>query len=357
MRRRAALIVLAMVAATWPLGSAQPPSGRLATGVDEGRKHVQRFSVDSTPRIDALMNLACQHGVPLGIEYAGPELFAPVTLDLADTDIAQVMTSLFPTTAGFSLSLNGDVPVIRHRTLPPPNRNALDVVLPRVFIQQRTSMQRAASQVWMAWAVQLDPTIGGFAGSDIGMPEPRIPPLDLTEVTARDALNRLAREDGHAVWFVTVSPEQLDRSWKKTDPSMWSTMQYDYGSPEDVGRLLRSRLPDITPPAGRGAAADEPRVRVGSTFFTPRKVKHVNPVYPAALLATRIQGMVIVELRIDKDGHVADARVLRSNPPLDEAALEAVRQWRYEPLLFNGAPTGLVLSVIVDVSPPPTRAR
>lgn len=347
MRQRALLTVTAVVAAIWPVIAAQTAVRTQTTAADEGRKRVESFSANGIPRIAALMNLARQHRVPLGVEYAGPELVMPVTLNLTNTDVATVIKALFPTTLGFQVSMRGTVPVIGHRALPPPARNALDVVLARVAIREAMPMQRAASVVWMTLAQQLDPTIGGFAGSELGTPEPRIQPMELRRITVRDALNRLAREDGNAGWFVTVSPGQLDRGWKKGAPAMWSVVQYDYNPPESIRRILESRMPDIVPPG----------IQVGVVPFNPRKVRHVEPVYPPAAAESRVEGVVIIEIRINEEGRVADARVLRSIPTLDQAALDAVRQWQYEPLLVNGAPTPFVVSVAVNFTPAPVRAR
>ena len=52
----------------------------------------------------------------------------------------------------------------------------------------------------------------------------------------------------------------------------------------------------------------------------------------------KIQGVVIMEARIERDGTVSRARVLKSIPELDDAAVEAVRQWEFTPTLLNGAP-------------------
>jgi protein TonB len=60
--------------------------------------------------------------------------------------------------------------------------------------------------------------------------------------------------------------------------------------------------------------------------------------------------MVILEATVDGSGAVRDARVLRSHGVLDEAAVRAVEQWRYEPLLLNGTPTPFVLTVTVSFS-------
>ena len=60
-----------------------------------------------------------------------------------------------------------------------------------------------------------------------------------------------------------------------------------------------------------------------------------------------MSGTVIVEATIDTDGRVRSARVLRSIPLLDEAALDAVRQWEYTPTLLNGTPVAVIMTVTV----------
>jgi protein TonB len=77
-------------------------------------------------------------------------------------------------------------------------------------------------------------------------------------------------------------------------------------------------------------------VRVGSFIVTPHKVRDVPPVYPPAAIAAKVEGVVIVEANIDVTGRVTKARVLQSIPLLDEAALVAVRQWEFEPVVIDG---------------------
>ena len=89
-------------------------------------------------------------------------------------------------------------------------------------------------------------------------------------------------------------------------------------------------------------------LRPGGDIREPRKILHVAPVYPPVALAGRVQGMVIIEAVIAPDGTVRDARVLRSQPLLDAAALEAVRQWRYTPTLLNGVPIQVLMTVTVS---------
>jgi protein TonB len=89
-------------------------------------------------------------------------------------------------------------------------------------------------------------------------------------------------------------------------------------------------------------------IRVGGDVRPPTKVRDVPPVYPAMAQSAHAQGVVIIEVIIDEQGNVADARVLRSVPLLDQAALDAVRQWQFTPTQFNGAPTPVLMTVTVN---------
>ena len=71
-------------------------------------------------------------------------------------------------------------------------------------------------------------------------------------------------------------------------------------------------------------------------------------MYPAIAQAARVQGIVIVEAIIGTDGKVRDAKVLRSIPLLDQAALDAVRQWEYTPSRLNGVPVPVIMTVTVN---------
>ncbi len=89
-------------------------------------------------------------------------------------------------------------------------------------------------------------------------------------------------------------------------------------------------------------------VRVGGEVRPPAKIHDAAPMYPAIAQSARVQGIVIIQATIGVDGQVIDATVLRSVPLLDEAALVAVRQWRYTPTRLNGAPVAVVMTVTVN---------
>ncbi len=89
-------------------------------------------------------------------------------------------------------------------------------------------------------------------------------------------------------------------------------------------------------------------VRAVGEIKPPRLIKKVDPEYPAQARRERIEGVVILEATTDKEGSVSDVRVLRSKDPLlDQAAMDAVRKWEYEPFYINGEPKGLIFTVTV----------
>jgi protein TonB len=88
-------------------------------------------------------------------------------------------------------------------------------------------------------------------------------------------------------------------------------------------------------------------VRVGGAVKEPRKLKHVEPVYPELALRARLEGLVVLEARIGPNGSVADVKVLRSVAMLDEAAMDAVKRWTYTPTLVDGIPATALMTVTV----------
>ena len=110
---------------------------------------------------------------------------------------------------------------------------------------------------------------------------------------------------------------------------------------------IMPRLGDGQTGDGMGPEQREP-VRVGGSIQPPRKVHDVRPVYPPMAQSARVQGIVIIEATIGPSGEVADVRVLRSVPLLDEPALDAVRQWRYTPTLIDGVAVPVIVTVTVQ---------
>ena len=96
------------------------------------------------------------------------------------------------------------------------------------------------------------------------------------------------------------------------------------------------------------AQSTPPPVRVGGTVKPPARISAVAPVYPPSARQARTQGVVILETTIGADGKVKATKVVKSLPMLDAAAMDAVRQWQYQPTLIDGKPTPVVMVIPVN---------
>jgi TonB family protein len=87
----------------------------------------------------------------------------------------------------------------------------------------------------------------------------------------------------------------------------------------------------------------------------PKKVKDVAVAYPAEALEKKVQGAVVLEAQVDEEGNVTVTRLVSSIPLLDEAAIDAVNQWKYEPSTRNGIAVPVVVTVMVnfEIKDPP----
>jgi TonB family protein len=116
-----------------------------------------------------------------------------------------------------------------------------------------------------------------------------------------------------------------------------------------TGGVMWSSMAGAIPGGSNGAA-----IRVGGNAGPPMKIYDVPPAYPEAARQAGVRGVVILEITIGEDGSVTDARVLRGIPLLDAAALEAARQWRYQPMVVGGKPVPVITTTAV-MFPDPSR--
>jgi protein TonB len=102
------------------------------------------------------------------------------------------------------------------------------------------------------------------------------------------------------------------------------------------------------PPAAAPAPQTPVRLRAG--IEKPQRIASTTPIYPQIARISRVEGVVVLEAVIDARGGVDSVRVLRSIPLLDQAALDAVRQWRFTPARLNGVAIPVVMTVTVNFS-------
>ena len=117
------------------------------------------------------------------------------------------------------------------------------------------------------------------------------------------------------------------------------------GIPGGVMGGVVGGLPEAPPPPPPPPTAP---VRVGGNIKPPTKTRDVKPIYPPIAQSARVQGVVIIEATIGADGRVKEAKVLRGQPLLDQAALDAVKQWQFTPTLLNNVPVPVIMTVTVN---------
>jgi protein TonB len=178
--------------------------------------------------------------------------------------------------------------------------------------------------------------IGAFTVQPIPPPPP--PPAAAPAVRARVAgpaeTNAAPRDPSP-----TLEPEPASTVTVAGDPG-----GVRGGLPDGLigGPGVLSSVPTVpSPPAPAGP------LPVGGRIKEPAKILHVAPVYPVIAQQAQVEGVVVIEAVIGTDGRVRQARVLRSKPLLDEAALTAVRQWVFTPTTLNGAPVPVIMTVTV----------
>ena len=121
-----------------------------------------------------------------------------------------------------------------------------------------------------------------------------------------------------------------------TKPGIGSTGGHEFGVGLDAPSI-------VTPPAPQKAGP----VRVADLPVAPRKIVDARPVYPDIARMARKEGTVVMEAVLDPTGRVTQLRVIQSVPLLDQAAMDAVRQWRYTPSTLGGHPVSVLMSITI----------
>lgn len=102
-------------------------------------------------------------------------------------------------------------------------------------------------------------------------------------------------------------------------------------------------------PSAPDPFSNAPATRVGGDVKPPTKIANVSPVYPADAKQHGVQGVVALEVRIGRDGHTTEGRVLRSaDPRLDVAALDAAMRWQFAPTILEGRAVPVLMTVTIN---------
>lgn len=105
----------------------------------------------------------------------------------------------------------------------------------------------------------------------------------------------------------------------------------------------------IPPPPGVWETQTQPSgvkpIQVAGKFPESKLIRRVEPIYPELAKTARVQGKVVLAISVDEEGNVIDAEVTKGHPLLNDAAVEAVRQWKYSPTFLNGQPVAVKATV------------
>lgn len=146
------------------------------------------------------------------------------------------------------------------------------------------------------------------------------------------------------------APEHIPTTEPASRPSadaVSAVSSIDTGFEAGFGTVIGDSLTATPAPVALPPVVTAPE-RLHAGIDAPRKLRDVVPVYPAAARALRTQGLVILEVTINESGTVVDAKVLRSLPGLDQAALDAVTRWTFAPARLNGQAIPVVMTVTIN---------
>jgi TonB family protein len=116
-----------------------------------------------------------------------------------------------------------------------------------------------------------------------------------------------------------------------------------------IGSVPTAAPPPPPPPTNAPGQPNTPqRIRVGGNVQQAKLIRKAKPVYPPLAQQARISGHVLLDVIISKDGTVQNLTVVSGHPVLVPAAMEAVKQWAYQPTLLNGAPVEVVTKIDVN---------
>ncbi len=142
--------------------------------------------------------------------------------------------------------------------------------------------------------------------------------------------------------IASVSPAGADRG----DAIRSLLREITNGEAEQASRQLLLPAQPVPPPA---PVAPEP-IRRGGSLQQADLIHQVLPSYPPLARQARIQGVVVLEAVINKEGAIETLRVVSGHPLLNQAAIDAVKQWMYRPTLLNGEPVPVITTITVSFS-------
>ena len=194
----------------------------------------------------------------------------------------------------------------------------------------------------------------GFASTFLVAPPPPPPPPPAAAPAVRVAPPKKVFEQSGKLVAPTVIPKQI-QMLKEEQIADLGGGGVPGGVPGGVsggsmGGVIGGVIGGVvtSAPIAPKVAGPKAPVRVGGRVKEPRLISRIDPRYPPLAIQTHMQGAVIVDAVIDEHGNVVEAKVVSGPPLLIQAAMDAVRQWKYEPTYLNDEPVPVQLNVTVQ---------
>ena len=176
-------------------------------------------------------------------------------------------------------------------------------------------------------------------------PPPAAVPIKAVKIVQTDIINGQLRTP-------TKIPEKVQMiKEEEAPPPVMSASGVVGGVPGGVpGGQMGGVIGGIisSTPVAVPKVATPQRVRVSQGVSQGLLIKRVQPAYPPLARQARIQGTVMLQAEISKDGSIENLRLISGHPMLAPAAIDAVRQWRYKPYMLNGEPVAVETTVMVN---------
>jgi len=173
---------------------------------------------------------------------------------------------------------------------------------------------------------------------DVGSVDPPVAETDSGTSKSTVPLEHLAARAKIVAGTLSRPVVRSSHPSTSTEPPLIMTMQT---SELPVGNgLLGSPVPTPTPPMVTG----------GGDLQPPKLVSSSPPVYPSVARLENLQGVAVIDVLVDATGKVTDMMVISGSPRLAQAAMDALRTWKYEPARLNGQPIAMHTHVSINFS-------
>ena len=231
-----------------------------------------------------------------------------------------------------------------------PSHATLPIVLSTTAQAAVATAALLVPALFVAERIPEIPTMLAFVAPPPAAPEPPPRPLRRPVEPPQPAQAHAAQQVRESVAPVEAAavigsePATGDPFGDEAEPG-----EFERGVPGGIAGGLVGGIPEPPPPPPP-PPPDRAPIRVGGQIQAPALLYRVEPFYPPPAIQARLQGIVILEALVDREGNVAEVTILRSAGALDREALTAVRQWRYSPLVLNGVRERFILTVTLSFS-------